>query len=168
LRNYTKANADRCWCFGSEEFQREDFISCHPLFYDNHPKRVNCKRNAASVASILLRSVAVCKFSRQDHIKIKKVLAKIPEIGQVLSKCNAIPQTLVELQEVLQMYYTKSSLLSLLDFAVRLEQELADKEEIELIFMSKELSEEALTLYKSYLAHSIKEVNKKVIKSLEK
>ncbi|KAG2171882.1 hypothetical protein INT44_006111 [Umbelopsis vinacea] len=55
-----------------------------------------------------------------------------------------------------------------MDFAIRLEQGLADKEEIELIFMSKELSATALMLYKSYLAHSVKEVNNKVIKSLIK
>ncbi|KAI9277316.1 hypothetical protein BC943DRAFT_373959 [Umbelopsis sp. AD052] len=55
-----------------------------------------------------------------------------------------------------------------MDFAIRLEQVLADKEEMELIFMSKELSATALMLYKSYLAHSVKEVNKKVIKSLIK
>lgn len=52
--------------------------------------------------------------------------------------------------------------------AVRLEEELADKEEMELIFMSKELSDKALMLYKSYLAHSVKEVNKKVMKNLAK
>ncbi|CAO3684306.1 unnamed protein product [Umbelopsis ramanniana] len=168
LRNYTKANADRLWSFGSAEFQQQDFIPCHPLFYDNHPKRVHCKRNAASVASLLLHCVAICKFSKHDHTASKKVFAKIPEVIQILSKWPTIPQSLAELKQALQIHNAKSSLLSLLDIAVRLEEELADKEEMELIFMSKELSEKALMLYKSYLAHSVKEVNKKVIKNLAK
>jgi hypothetical protein len=75
---------------------------------------------------------------------------------------------LVELKQLLQVHDAKSSLLTLLDFAVRLERELADKEQIELVFMSEELSEKALTLYKSYFAHAIKDINKKVIKSLVK
>ncbi|KAG2171906.1 hypothetical protein INT44_006696 [Umbelopsis vinacea] len=168
LRNYTKVNAGRLWSFGSEEFQRQDFLPCHPLFYDSHPKRVNCKRNAASIASLLLRCVAVCKFSKQDHTKIEKVFASIPEISRVLSKWSKIPPSLVELKPVLEKYDAKSSIMSLLDFAIRLEQGLADREEIELNFMSEELSATALLLYKSYLAHSVKEVNKKVIKSLIK
>jgi hypothetical protein len=143
-------------------------MPCHPLFYDNHPKRVNCKRNAASVASVLLHSVAICKFTRQDYVNVKKVFAKIPQVVSVLSKCSVIPQTLVELKEVFSKHDAKSSLLSLLDFSVRLERELANLEEVELIFMSKELSEMAFAVYKSYLAHSVKDVNKKAIKSLVK
>jgi hypothetical protein len=96
------------------------------------------------------------------------VFAKIPEVIQILSKWPTIPQSLAELKQALQIHNAKSSLLSLLDIAVRLEEELSDKEEMELIFMSKELSEKALMLYKSYLAHSVKEVNKKVIKNLAK
>ncbi|KAG2171885.1 hypothetical protein INT44_006114 [Umbelopsis vinacea] len=168
LRSYTKSNASRCWSFGSEEFQRKEFVPCHPLFYDSHPKRVNCKRNTASVASLLLHSVAVCKFSRQDYIKVKKVFAKIPDVLSILEKYPEIPQTLTELKELLTRHDAKPSLLAILDFSVNLERQLANKEEIELIFMSKELSETALTLYKSYLAHSVKEVNKKALKSLAK
>lgn len=112
--------------------------------------------------------MAVCKFSKHDHTAIKKVFAKIPEVIQVLSKWRKVPQSLAELKEVLQTHNAKSCLLSVLDMAVRLEEELADKEEMELIFMSKELSDKALMLYKSYLAHSVKEVNKKVMKNLAK
>ncbi|KAI9283748.1 hypothetical protein BC943DRAFT_268563, partial [Umbelopsis sp. AD052] len=35
LRSYTKANASRCWSCGSEEFERKEFMPCHPLFYDS-------------------------------------------------------------------------------------------------------------------------------------
>lgn len=143
-------------------------MPCHPLFYDSHPKRVNCKRNTASVASILLHSVAVSKFTRQDYFRLKKVFAKIPEVMSILEKYTKIPQSLMELREVLGRHDAKSSMLAILDFCVILETQLANEEEMELIFMSKELQGKVLTLYKTYLANSVKDVNKKVLKSLMK
>ncbi|GAB5587994.1 hypothetical protein Unana1_02894 [Umbelopsis nana] len=148
FRNYIKANADRCWSFGSEDLNGKNSYRVIPS------------------SMTITQNESTCRLhNSQGKItpNIKKVFAKIPEVVDLLSKCNTIPQTLVELKQLLQVHDAKSSLLTLLDFAVRLERELADKEQIELVFMSEELSEKPLALYKSYFAHAIKDINKKLV-----
>ncbi|CAO3638538.1 unnamed protein product [Cunninghamella blakesleeana] len=173
LRNYTKRHSKLYWSFFSTSIYRNQFLPCHPLFYDNHSARRNAKPNIASLCSFILRCICYGEVKRNDLLSIKKLLMDAPKFTKIVKTEELITTGTTffnnTIQFLLQHNQATSSFYKPIQILANWESALNEKNINTMIIIPDEnLKEESLNFYKKYLAKQIKIINNNHLKNYTK
>ncbi|KAG2217522.1 hypothetical protein INT45_008184 [Circinella minor] len=167
LRDYGKKNASNPWSFESLQFAKGGFRASHALEYDQLPSRQNAKNaTTADLTSLLLRITCSRVYTIRDQQNAIELLLKTKEGQIAIKKVKGAGHTIKSIYATMHSRSTTSkNMLTICSIFKSFEQELKNKEEVEITFIVISAKNDMINLYNNCLARYLKEEN---VKTLER